>query len=567
MLRASGGRVSWVTAAALGGLLLIGAAPAAVGLQLPPSPHEIFGELFERVQLAGVFPDGKDFADAVPKYPPAEILTRFQAAQPRTLEELRRFVDETFTPPQNAATPAAATGGAAGSAAGAAQPAATPVPLTAHIDALWDVLTRQPGPSVPYSSLLPLPRPFVVPGGRFREIYYWDSYFTMLGLLTSGRRDLTQDMVSNFAYLLDSFGRIPNGNRTYYLSRSQPPFFFAMVALLSPQHPERAWARYLQQLKREHEFWMDGAAGVAPGNAVRRVVALAPGMVLNRYWDDDDQPRDEAYRHDLELSQSTQRKPAELFRDVRAAAESGWDFSSRWLSDGQSLNTIVTTTIVPVDLNSLLFGLERAIAAGCAQQGDQACAQDFSAQATARRRAMNRYLWVAARGVYLDYDWPHGRSNPGLSAATFYPLFTHAASPSQADAVAKNAAPLLMPGGLVTTPRNSGQQWDAPNGWAPLQWVAISGLRGYGNAALAGQIACRWLVNVTHVYEQTGKLVEKYDVVDPGRPGGGGEYPTQDGFGWTNGVTRKLLALYPREAAYRNLSQCPVAQVAAAAAR
>jgi alpha,alpha-trehalase len=544
--------------------LPLAGAPAAFGLELPPPPQEVYGELFERVQLAGVFPDGKDFVDAIPKYPAAEILGRFQAAQPRTLEELRHFVADTFTAPPIAAPPAAAPTGPAG-AAGVAEPAAIRVPLAAHIDALWDVLTRQPGTPAPYSSLLPLPEPYVVPGGRFREIYYWDSYFTMLGLLTSGRHDLTRHMVSNFAHLLDTYGRIPNGNRTYYLSRSQPPFFFAMVALLSPEQPERAYARYLAQLKREHAFWMDGAAGIPPGSAARRVVALAPGVTLNRYWDDDDQPRDESYREDRELAQRTQRKPGEVFRDVRAAAESGWDFSSRWLTDGMSLTTINTTAIVPVDLNSLLFGLERAIAAGCAYSGDQGCAQDFRAQAAARRRAMDRYLWVASRGVYLDYDWRQARSNPGLSAATFYPLFTRAASRAQAAAVAKDAAPLMKPGGLVTTPRNSGQQWDAPNGWAPLQWVAIEGLRSYGHTALAGQIACRWLVNVTHVYEQNGKLVEKYDVVDPGRPGGGGEYPTQDGFGWTNGVTRKLLVLYPREAGYRSASQCPAAVSAPAA--
>jgi alpha,alpha-trehalase len=312
---------------------------------------------------------------------------------------------------------------------------------------------------------------------------------------------------------------------------------------------------------------MEGAASVAPGGATRRVVALAPGVTLNRYWDDDDQPRDEAYRQDLELAQrAPQRKAAEVFRDVRAAAESGWDFSSRWLTDGVSLTTINTSAIVPVDLNSLLFGLERAIAAGCAQSADRDCAQDFSARAAARRRAMNRYLWVGTRGLYLDYDWQHQRSNPGLSAATFYPLFTHVASAAQAAAVAKNAAPLVKSGGLVTTTRSSGQQWDAPNGWAPLQWVAIAGLRGYGSTELAEQIACRWLVNVTHVYEQSGKLVEKYDVVDPARPGGGGEYPNQDGFGWTNGVTRKLLVLYARQATYRSAAQCPAPRAATGAA-
>jgi alpha,alpha-trehalase len=133
-----------------------------------------------------------------------------------------------------------------------------------------------------------------------------------------------------------------------------------------------------------------------------------------------------------------------------------------------------------------------------------------------------------------------------VSAATLYPLFTGAASDTQAAAVARTTIrELLKPGGIVTTPLTTGQQWDAPNGWAPLQWIAVAGLRRYGQRSLSATIACRWNANVERVYQQSGKLVEKYDVVTTGRSGGGGEYPTQDGFGWTNGVTRKLMALYP----------------------
>jgi len=128
---------------------------------------------------------------------------------------------------------------------------------------------------------------------------------------------------------------------------------------------------------------------------------------------------------------------------------------------------------------------------------------------------------------------------------------------ASAAGVAKSVtAELLQPGGIVTTPLRTGQQWDAPNGWAPLQWIAVDGLRRNGQTRLAEAIACRWLVNVQNVYSQSGKLVEKYDVMTPGRSGGGGEYPTQDGFGWTNGVVRKLMALYPTDAGYVSLSQC-----------
>ena len=553
-------------AAATGGVLtwlLLVRAPDAIALEpgaevLPP--HALYGELFTRVQEAQVFPDGKDFCDALPKGSPAEILARYRAAVPGTPEELKAFVAANFTAPAAVGPTAAATVTKAAPAA----PAGTP--LIAHIDALWGVLTRQPADVPLYSSLLPLPRPFVVPGGRFREIYYWDSYFTMLGLLESGRADLTQDMVSDFAHLIDRYGRIPNGNRTYYLSRSQPPFFFAMVALLDPGHPERAFARYLPQLKREYAFWMDGATSVTRGLARQRVVAFSggrgaievpPRQLLNRYWDDEDLPRDESYREDVALADRSGRDRRQLYRDVRAAAESGWDFSSRWFADAHSLTSIDTTDIVPVDLNSLLFGLEQAIAAGCGEAHDETCQRAFRQHARARRAAMDRYLWDAVRGTYFDYQWARGERIPRVSAATLYPLFVHAASRAQAAAVARiTRAQLLKGGGLVTTTLNTGQQWDAPNGWAPLQWIAVAGLNAYGESGLAEEIACRWTVNVARAYRESGKLVEKYDVTNTDRPGGGGEYPLQDGFGWTNGVTRKLLALYPAHGDHRSVDEC-----------
>jgi alpha,alpha-trehalase len=238
----------------------------------------------------------------------------------------------------------------------------------------------------------------------------------------------------------------------------------------------------------------------------------------------------------------------QVFRDIRAAAESGWDFSSRWFADGHTRATIDTTEVVPIDLNSLLFGLENAIRIGCQRRAQAACAHEFARRTAARHAAIDRYLWNAAHGCYLDYRWTQRRSIERLSAATLYPLFVELASASQAAAVADTTArELLKSGGIVTTPIDTGEQWDAPNGWAPLQWVAVAGLRQYALSSLAQTIACRWMANVTQLYRHSGKLVEKYDVLAAGGGGGGGggEYPLQDGFGWTNGVMRKLLTLYP----------------------
>jgi alpha,alpha-trehalase len=372
-------------------------------------------------------------------------------------------------------------------------------------------------------------------------------------------------MVQDFAYLIDTFGHVPNGARTYYLSRSQPPFFFAMVGLTSADDRPGAFAAYLPQLRREYAFWMEGERGLKPGASHRRVVAMPDGSVLNRFWDDRDTPRDEAYREDAELARASKRPAPQLYRDIRAAAESGWDFGSRWFADGHTRATMDTTEIIPVDLNSLLFALENAIAAGCERHGEADCAREFAGRARARRSAVDRYLWDAHRGAYLDYRWTKKLRVPRLSAATLYPLFVSMASRAQAASVAKTTArDLLKAGGIVTTPVASGQQWDSPNGWAPLQWIAVSGLRDYGQAPLAAAIACRWMANVNEVYGQSGKLVEKYDVVTTGRSGGGGEYPSQDGFGWTNGVMRKLMQLYPESADLAAPARCPAAGALAA---
>jgi alpha,alpha-trehalase len=512
---------------------------------IPEAPQVEFKGLFIAVQSARLFADSKTFADAIPKFAPEEILARYGETNPVSPEALKSFVAANFSLPGDAATPA----GVKSTNERAA--------ITRHIDSLWDQLTRSTKTAPRYSSLLSLPEPYVVPGGRFREMYYWDSYFTMLGLVESGRQDLAEHMVRDFAYLIDTYGHVPNGTRSYYLSRSQPPFFYAMVGLLSPKDPAASYARYLPELRSEHAFWMQGEAGLKPDSAHRRVVAMPDGAVLNRHWDDADTPRDESYREDSELARSTGRNAPQLYRDLRAAAESGWDFSSRWFADGSTLASINTTEIIPIDLNSLLFGLENAIKAGCAHAKDTPCVNEFTHRAAARREAVNRYLWDAADGVYRDYGWLKRAQVPRISAAVVYPLFVAMADKPQAAAVARAVSrDLLKAGGVVTTPLTSGQQWDAPNGWPPLQWMSVSGLRQYSILPLAETIACRWMIAVNRVYGENGKLVEKYDVVATGRPGGGGEYPNQDGFGWTNGVMRKLMALYPADAAYTAPDQC-----------
>lgn len=504
-------RIGWMVAAACG---LAGAATAQ------PSPADLYGALFRAVQEERVFPDGKTFVDAVPRAAPDAIMADFARERPKGREALKAFVLAHFMVPTAAER-------------------VTP-DIRTHVRGLWPVLVRQPEPVPPDGSALPMEAPYVVPGGRFREMYYWDSYFTMLGLVADRQQFLVESMLQDFTAVIERYGHVPNGMRTYYLSRSQPPFFALMLDLSSNSDP-KVEARRFAALRREHAFWMAGAECLDASGACRRVVRMPDGSLLNRYWDDRDTPRDESWAEDV-ATQAKTRRP--VLRDLRAGAESGWDFSSRWLADPQSLASIRTTEIVPVDLNSLLLAAEVRIAGFCRRTGDIACADRFDRLVTRRVAAIDRYLWVAGEGRYADWDILAGKPTTVLSAATLYPLFVHAASAEQAKAVAATVRTrLLAPGGLRTTEVRTGQQWDAPNGWAPLQWIAVQGLLLH-DQPLARDIAKRWMDTVARTYAETGKMLEKYDVEER-KPGGGGEYPLQDGFGWTNGVASALLDRYP----------------------
>src|SRR5213076_3286394 len=229
-------------------------------------PAHDLGPLFQDVQLSGIFADSKTFVDAGPLLAPAEMADRYASARGLAGFSLQRFVEQNFELPRPVGE------------GFHADPART---MEDHIRALWPVLTRRPDTADARSSLIPLPQPYVVPGGRFREVYYWDSYFTMLGLVASGRTDLVRSMLDNFAYLIRAVGHIPNGNRTYYLSRSQPPFFGAMIGLYATATDTTQALAYLDALELEHAFWMDGAERLAPGEAYARVVRLPDGSLLN----------------------------------------------------------------------------------------------------------------------------------------------------------------------------------------------------------------------------------------------------------------------------------------------
>jgi len=494
--------------------------------QTVQTPDVLWGKLFEDVQLKRIFKDNKTFVDAVPRFSREQILKAYAQQKQSDTFNLASFVNAYFTVP--VVTSAKVTEG---------------LSLKDHIEQLWDVLQRKADVKQENSSLLPLPESYIVPGGRFREVYYWDSYFTMLGLIESKRYALVENILDNFKYLIDQYGHIPNGNRTYYLSRSQPPFFALMVDLLAEKKGSAVYKKYYSALQKEYNWWMQGENNLKEGEAYRRVVKLEDGSILNRYFDDKKAPREESYVQDMEVLNQTH--DSSVLTNLRASAESGWDFSSRWFSDTLHLTTIETTDIIPVDLNSLLYAYEKILSKAATVNKASAKAAYYNQRAEKRKAAIQSYCWNESKGFFFDYDFKEKHTTDKWSAAGAMPLFAKVATPAQANAVQQNIREkLLKDGGLATTIYHTGQQWDAPNGWAPLQYIAVKGLMNYNYDALARTIAERWMTVNEKVFATTGKLLEKYNVENTNLESGGGEYPTQDGFGWTNGVYLKFSALF-----------------------
>jgi alpha,alpha-trehalase len=496
------------------------------------SPEDLYGTLFTDVQRAHIFKDSKTFADCIPLEDPVLIIEKYYQEKSNPDFDIAHFVHTYFREAKEIKSDFTADRN---------------VSTEQYIKSLWNVLTRQPENQERGGSLIPLPYPYVVPGGRFREIYYWDSYFTMLGLKESGRTDLIESMINNFAYLIDKLGYIPTANRTYYLSRSQPPFFSLMVSLYSEMEGKKILKKYLPQMRREYDYWMDGGAGSPkePFTAYRRVVHLPLGVMLNRYWDDKATPRPESYGEDIEIGQEAEDKyrsaKEDVYRHLRAAAESGWDFSTRWFKDENDFASIHTTDIIPVDLNCLMYNLEKTLAEAYLLNEQYELHHSFVHKANIRKDAIQTYFWDGLRNYYMDYDYKTKRCTNAITLAGTFPLFFKLASKAQSHYIrAYIRLNFLRSGGLLTTLVKSGQQWDAPNGWAPLQWITYKGLRNYNFHRTANELSAEWLALIEKEFSHSGKMLEKYNVSDTNLIAGGGEYEIQEGFGWTNGVYLRM---------------------------
>lgn len=477
--------------------------------------------LFDEVQRSQIFEDQKTMTDAVPLFSVVEINSKYENEKNEEGFDLKKFVLSNFD----------------FLGAKISIKRETQLPIDEHIEKLWDELTRTAYEEK--GTLLKLPKPYIVPGGRFNEFFYWDSYFIMLGLQVSGRVEMMENIIENCSYLIQTVGFVPNASRTHFLSRSQPPYFSLMLDLLfETTKDENNYIKYHDTLEKEYAFWMNGEADLEDGSSIKRVVKTNNGDVLNRYYDAENEPRPESYLIDIEDSENADE---EFYRNIRSACESGWDFSSRWFADGDTIQTIETLNLAQVDLNCLLWHLENTLAKSSSLQNIAEKEIYYSGRAANRKEMINKYFWDENSGTYKDYHTKKNTKTSSEHIAALYPLFLGLASENQAKSVGENIEEkFLYQGGLVTTTKNSGQQWDFPNAWAPYQWLGFQSMKNYGFDDLAEKIKNNWSSNVERVYRNTGKLMEKYNALDIETVAGGGEYPNQDGFGWTNGVYLKL---------------------------
>jgi alpha,alpha-trehalase len=446
--------------------------------------------------------------------------------------------------------------------------------LPEQITHLGEVMPGQ----LPMPGLLFLPNPYVVPGGRFNEMYGWDSYFIIRGLLEAGRRELARGMIENFFYEIENYGAVLNANRTYYLTRSQPPFLTSMVmaqyaADRTAGQKDKSWlVRAYQYCKRDYALWthepkLAGKTGLA------RYFDVGEGPVPE-IADDPEYYVDVAdwlLRHpqvqtgylaptssdgigpELHVPLCSEEPCAEsrtvrftedYYKGDRAMRESGFDISFRFGPFSGS-----THHYAPVCLNSLLYKAEMDLAEMAQLLGYSGQARSWHAKAQHRRRLFSRYLWNHTKGMFFDYDLETGKQSTYNYATTFYPLWVGLATPREAKAVLRKLELFEAPGGVAMSDHVTGVQWDKPYGWAPIEMIVTEGMRRYGFNAVADRVSEEFLSTVLDNYRCEGTIREKYNVVTRTTETNvtAGYQTNVVGFGWTNGVFLVMLhALPPR---------------------
>jgi alpha,alpha-trehalase len=437
--------------------------------------------------------------------------------------------------------------------------------------------------------LLYLPNKYVVPGGRFNEMYGWDSYFIILGLVRDGRIDLARGMVENFFFEIENYGALLNANRTYYLTRSQPPFLSSMVlAVYEAQkqagHADTGWlARAYPFLEKDYALWthdphLAGSTGLAryydfgegppaeglqdEGGFYRKVISnfMVHPEQADHYLVEQDKGKAPAApgssyaitvcdvsvtmaRGDCEPERVI-RLSADYYKGDRSMRESGFDISFRFGAYGAA-----THHYAPDCLNSLLYKTEQDMAQISQWLGKSSEAANWKARAETRKKNIQQYLWDQQGGLFFDYNVDDGKRSTYRYLTTYYPLWAGLATAEQARALVKNLPVFEQPGGLAMSPEESGAQWDYPYGWAPVELLAIQGMRRYGFNADADRISLKFLSTAIENFERDGTLREKYNVVTRSSESHVqvGYQANVVGFGWTNGAFLELLHALPKE--------------------
>jgi len=409
--------------------------------------------------------------------------------------------------------------------------------------------------------LLYLPFPYVVPGGRFNEMYGWDSFFIQMGLLRDGKVDLARDMARNHLYEIQQYGKVLNANRTYYLTRSQPPFLTEMVLAVFRRTKDLSWLRdSVPSIEAYYRYWTT-EPHLTPETGLSRFIdpgdGPAPEVVASEHdargRTDYDLVREYFRSHkvsDYDASQYYDRASDQLtplfYKGDRSMRESGFDPSSRF---GPFSADIIHYN--PVCLNSLLYRMEQQTAEIMELLHRMPDAEQWRRRAAVRADRMNRLMWDPRDRLYYDYNFASRRIRRYRFLTTFYPLWVGIATSEQAAGVVSNLPVFARPGGLQTSDFRSGDQWDAPFGWAPVEWIAVQGLRRYGYQTEANDVSMKFLSLLKQQYDRLGTLEEKYDVVDRTANVGPklryGYNTNEAGFGWTNAVFTCLFDELPAD--------------------
>jgi len=407
--------------------------------------------------------------------------------------------------------------------------------------------------------LLYLPFPYVVPGGRFNEMYGWDSYFIQVGLLRDGEIELAKNMVDNFLYQTEHYGKVLNANRTYYLTRSQPPFLTQMVLGVYRKTSDRKWLRdSVPAIEKYYRFWTS-EPHLTEETGLSRYYDLGDGPAPEVISDERDERGRTHYERvkeyyrtndikDYDLTQYYDKQKDELtalfYKGDRSMRESGFDPSNRF---GPFNIDIIHYD--PVCLNSLLYLMETETAEIMKTLGRVRETNVWLGRSEKRRRTINRLMWDERDGLYYDYNFIEKRVRRYPYVTSFYPLWAGIASQKQAARVVANLHLFERPGGLQTSTNVTGNQWDAPFGWAHLQMIAVKGLRRYGFAKEADRIAVNVLSMILKDFIEHNTIVEKYDAVRRSSQLGAGikfgYAANQIGFGWTNAAFTEMWAELP----------------------